>query len=69
MIISEGGCTVSKVRDYPDYSCVLGDTIVESGVHRWKLKVSNVSSMWAGVTRSVTEAQLGSSPGAITNVA
>jgi ankyrin repeat protein len=65
LVLSEDGCKVSKVRDRPDYSCALGDAVFEAGVHRWTLKAKNVSSMWAGVARHVTEAQLGTYPGGI----
>jgi ankyrin repeat protein len=51
LVVSEDGCKVSKVKNDPDYSCALGDVVFEAGVHRWTLKVKNVSSMWVGVAR------------------
>ena len=67
LILSDDCSKVSKVRDSPDYSCALGDVVFETGVHRWTLKAKNVSSMWAGVARHVTEAQLCIYPGGIQN--
>jgi ankyrin repeat protein len=65
LVLSDDGCKVSKVRDNPDYSCVLGGIIFQTGVHRWTLKATDVSYMWAGVARRVTEAQLRTCPGGI----
>ncbi len=64
LVFSEDGSKVSKVQNNPDYSSAIGDVVFEAGVHRWTLKAYNVSSMWAGVARNVTEAQLGTHPGA-----
>jgi hypothetical protein len=51
LVLSEDGCKISKVRNDPDYSSALGDIVFEAGVHRWTLRVKNVSSMWVGVAR------------------
>ena len=53
LIVDEQRRTVSKERDRPDYSSVLADVTFGSGVHRWKVKVNNVQSMWIGVARGV----------------
>jgi hypothetical protein len=58
------GRKVSKMRDMPDYSGILGDVAFKAGegageIHRWTLLVKNVRSMWAGIAHRVTTDQLG----------
>lgn len=56
-------CTVTKKRDSPDYSCVLGCSTFQEGIHAWNVLVENVSSMWVGISRGVEEkGYLGSCP-------
>jgi ankyrin repeat protein len=63
LVVSKGGSEVCKVRNEPDYSCALVDQVFQTGVHRWTFKVKNVTSMWTGVARGLTEEQLSRFPG------
>jgi hypothetical protein len=56
--ISDDKRVITKMSDRPDYSCVLGDQVLEEGIHRWEVKVDNVTSMWMGVARGVEEYEL-----------
>ena len=63
LVLSDDGKKLTKVNDSPDYSCALGDIHFDIGVHKWKLCVKNVRSMWAGVARHVSKDQLCVYPG------
>ncbi len=63
LVLSNDCSKVSKISDTPDYSCVLGDLVFSTGIHRWTLRVQNVNCMWAGVAHRVTKDQLSIYPG------
>jgi ankyrin repeat protein len=58
LLLTEKGLKISKERDYPDYSCAVGNKVLVYGIHRWELKVDKVSSMWMGITRGIEENNL-----------
>ena len=48
---------ITKTSSDPDCLCVLGDHILEHGIHRWTVTLDSVEGMWMGIARGVEEVQ------------
>jgi hypothetical protein len=64
--MSEDRLTVAKTGENPDYSCAVGSQIMEKGRFTWAVQVTNVQSMWIGITSALQESELGHHPSNLT---